>query len=160
MDRLLLEYRLDSMPFGTRAMDLLWASADRLQELPSNVPGRCAAALLSCDGVIHIGTTELILGEPYRHAVRQALLNMFRTPSRKVLMASILRRSKGGYQLVLPCGLCRMALYAVGGPDISIVQGSSIREALTIIDMNELLPFADGGPGRDVSHALIALPKK
>lgn len=151
IQRPLTEFRLDAAPHGVRAHELLAAAVSELRESSSNLPGLCAAALLTADGEIHLGMTEVILGEMHTHAVRRAILAMLRTTSRQVLMAAVLRRALGGYQLILPCGLCRMALYGVtGSVDIHIVQSSAFHSSLTIIELNELLPYPEGGNPRDI----------
>jgi cytidine deaminase len=156
MLRYLMEFRLDAAPFGPRAPELLRAALACLERAP--IAGLCAAALLTEEGVIHAARTEVLLREPVRHALSMAINLMLRTPERRVLMAALARREPDGTaRVLLPCGSCRMVLHAYGGGDIRIVQVCDFQPILTIIALEELLPFADGGNGRVIG--LDALPE-
>lgn len=143
-----LEFRLDAVPFGPRATELLEAAIGLLQK-PATVPSRCAAVLLTADGAMHAAVTEVIAREAQRHAMLLAVMKVLRSPDHRILMAALVRRMEdGAFRLMLPCGNCRMLLYAYGGPDVRILHANQDASSLVLIGLNELLPFADGGPGR------------
>jgi len=158
-DKPLLEFRLDATPFGPRAPELLRAAAECFA-VPLLSPGPCAAAVLTEDGAIHASLTEVIGREPCRHAVSMAVNRMLRTPERRILMAAVVRKAEdASLRLILPCGACRMLLHAYGGREIRIVRVCDFQPTLTIVALNELLPYADGGPGRSLPPDLLEKPQ-
>ena len=159
-DKPLLEFRLDATPFGPRAPELLRAAVACFA-VPLLSPGPCAAALLTQDGEIHASLTEVIGREACRHAVSMAVNRMLRTPERRILMVAVVRRAEdASFQLILPCGACRMLLHAYGGREIRIVRVCDFQPTLNIVSLNELLPFAEGGAGRNIPLEMLEKPQE
>lgn len=155
-----LEFRLDAAPFGPRATELLGAAIELLEK-PSVVPSRCAAAILTADGTIHAAESEIIGRETtdLRHALHLAVMKVLRTPEHRILMAAILRRKEdGSLKLMLPCGSCRMLIHRYGGPELRVVHACQYTTQLTLVDLHELLPYADGGSGLDLPPDALKKP--
>lgn len=158
IERPFLEFRLDAAPFGLRALELLEAAADLLKR-EATVPSRCAAALLTADGAIHAAETEIISRETYRHALSLAVMKVLHGDEHRIQMAALVRRlADGSLKLMLPCGNCRMLLHAYGGPELRVVHACRHTDSLTLIHLHELLPYADGGEGREYTLKYLKKP--
>ena len=104
------------------------------------------AALLTGDGKVYTGCNIENAGyTPTNCAERTALFKAVSEGERTFSAIAIVGSVQGTVNKLVtgPCGVCRQALYAFGGPDLTVIMAKT-EEDYIVTTLGELLPYGFG----------------